>query len=161
MLADLQTQSTTKFPESDRQHMFANRQPPPHWCIFIGQYAGTSAYPVLANHASFNIRADDEVGAVVWALQVKTVTMGRLYGAVLVHSPPQTSGMTATIIKIHQPWLIPVQPQIAPTIRFPLSHASSITGELATLPNGGLAMDLATRYVKHFEATAKQSRKVS
>jgi hypothetical protein len=151
MLADLQTRSETKFPESDRQYMFLNKKPPPHWFIFIGQYGGSSVFPFAADNASLNLRLGSETAPVAVALQVKTMAMGRLYGAVLVHSPPHAPNMTAGILTIHQPWLISIQPQIAPAITFPRPANVSITGELA-VGAGSLARDLATRYVKRYEA---------
>jgi hypothetical protein len=161
MLSDLQTRSTTKFPESDRQYMFANKQPPPHWFIFIGQYAGTSLYPSAANNAFLRLREGDAAAPVGCALQVKTATMGLLYSAVVVHSPSHDPHMTVEIPRIHHPWLGPLQPTLVPGIRFPRPAELSITGELEIGPTGGLAMDLATRYVKHFEVTTKQVREVS
>jgi hypothetical protein len=155
MLADMQTRSDTKFPETDRKYMFSNRQPPPHWFIFLGQYTGTSFFPFAANNAYFNLRNGDAAGKVIHALQVKTATMGQLYSAVVVHSPRHSPGMSGEILRLHNPWLIPLQPMIAPVIRFPRPAEYCVTGALTLGPAGGLAMKLATGYVKYFENTVK------
>jgi hypothetical protein len=44
---------------------------------------------------------------------------------------------------------------IAPVIRFPRPAEYCVTGALTLGPAGGLAMKLATGYVKYFENTVK------
>jgi hypothetical protein len=147
MVADGQSRTPARFPDSDLEYMFRNRQPPPHWYVLVGQYKGAMHNLVEFEYAVANIRAAERS---ICAVQAISAILGNLFSLVLVHSGIQVA-MDQTPIAIHYPHLAPILPSVIPVLRFPPPAQAIITGRLSN-HEGGLARDLATRYVAEFSA---------
>ena len=153
MVADLQTRMNTRFPDSDRQYMFDHRATPLHWYVLLGYYGGSAISPIAFDYSVSTFRQDDATSALIVAAHSVAVTMGHMFSLVIVHAPPLP--LTERLpIALHQEYLSPIHPELAPLVGIGPAPPRQINGELRV--DGGLARDLSTRYVKHFSATGRE-----